>query len=52
MHPAAAEHLRKRWMRPDAYRFAAPGTPEAQPPGYLHPWAAVARAEEAKAAAS
>ena len=51
MHPAAAEHLRKRWTRPDAYRFAAPGTPEARPPGYLHPWAAVARAEEAKAAA-
>ena len=51
MHPALAEHLRKRWMRPDAYRFAAPGTPEAKPPGYLHPWAAVARAEEAKAAA-
>jgi hypothetical protein len=51
IHPAAAEHLRKRWMRPDAYRFAAPGTPEARPPGYLHPWAEVARAEEAKAAA-
>ena len=52
MHPAATEHLRKRWMRPDAYRFAAPGTPEAKPPGYLHPWAEVARAEdEAKAAA-
>jgi hypothetical protein len=51
MHPALAEHLRKRWMRPDAYRFAAPGTPEAKPPGYLHPWAEVARAEEAKAAA-
>jgi|GEM_PF-3345493 len=47
IHPAAVEHQRKRWTRPDAYRFAAPGTPEAKPPGYLHPWAAVARAEEA-----
>jgi hypothetical protein len=46
VHPAAAEHLRKRWTRPDAYRFAAPGTPEAKMPGYLHPWAAVARAED------
>jgi hypothetical protein len=32
MHPAAVEHLRKRWTRPDAYRFARPGTPEARPP--------------------
>gem|GEM_PF-1250735 len=47
IHPAAVEHQRKRWIRPDAYRFAAPGTPEAKPPGYLHPWAAVARLEEA-----
>jgi hypothetical protein len=51
IHPAAVEHHRKRWMRPDAHRFARPGSPEAKPPGYLHPWAAVARAEEAKAAA-
>ena len=51
IHPAAVEHHRKRWTRPDAYRFAPPGSPEAKPPGYLHPWAAVARAEEAKAAA-
>jgi hypothetical protein len=49
MHPALAEHLRKRWMRPDAYRFAALGTPEAKPPGYLHPWAEVARQEQAAA---
>jgi hypothetical protein len=49
MHPALAEHLRKRWMRPDAYRFAAPGTPEAKPPGTLHPWAEVARQEQAAA---
>ena len=47
MHPAALEHRRKYWLRPDAYRFAAPGTPEAKMPGYLHPWAAVARAEKA-----
>jgi len=47
IHPAAVEHQRKRWTRPDAYRFAPPGTPEAKPPGYLHPWAAVARLEEA-----
>ena len=32
MHPAAVEHLRKRWTRPDAYRFAPPGSPEARPP--------------------
>ena len=51
IHPAALEGLRKRWERADAYRFAAPGTPEAKMPGYLHPWAEVARAEEAKAAA-
>jgi hypothetical protein len=49
MHPALAEHLRKRWMRQDAYRFAAPGTPEAKPPGYMHPWAEVARQEQAAA---
>src|SRR5438552_3615289 len=47
--PRYEAHERKRWLRPDAYRFAAPGTPEARMPGYLHPWAAVARAEEAKA---
>ena len=45
--PRYAEHQRKRWLRPDAYRFAPPGSPEAKMPGYLHPWAAVARAEEA-----
>jgi hypothetical protein len=49
MHPALAEHLRKRWMRPDAYRFAPPGSPEAKMPGYLHPWAEVARQEQAAA---
>src|SRR5438876_7615292 len=45
--PRYEEHQRKRWLRPDAYRFARPGSPEAKRPGYLHPWAAVARAEEA-----
>lgn len=50
IHPLAVEHHRKRWERHDAYRFAAPGSPEADP-GFLHPWAAVARAEEAKAVA-
>jgi hypothetical protein len=49
MHPALAEHLRKRWERADAYRFAAPGTPEAKPPSTLHPWAEVARQEQAAA---
>ena len=47
--PAELEGLRKRWERPDAYRFAAPGTPEAKMPGYLHPWAEVARQEQAAA---
>jgi hypothetical protein len=46
MHPALAEHLRKRWERADAYRFAAPGTPEAKGPSTLHPWAEVARQEQ------
>jgi Bacterial CdiA-CT RNAse A domain len=49
IHPAAVEHLRKRWTRPDAYRFAPPGSPEPKMPGHLHSWAAVARAEEVKA---
>jgi hypothetical protein len=48
IHPDAVAHHRKRWLRHDAYRFAPPGSPEADP-GLLHPWAAVARAEEAKA---
>jgi hypothetical protein len=49
IHPALAEHLRRRWERADAYRFAAPGTPEAKMPGTLHPWAEVARQEQAAA---
>jgi hypothetical protein len=48
IHPAAVEHHRKRWLRHDAYRFAAPGTPEADP-GLSHPWAEVARHEQAAA---
>src|SRR6185295_2298856 len=47
MHPAAVEHLRKRWTRPDAYRFAPPGSPEARRLGHLHAWAEVARREQA-----
>ena len=45
IHPVFAEHLRKRWMRPDAYRFAWPGSPERKMSSYLHR-AAVARAED------
>src|SRR5205807_532426 len=36
IHPDAVAHHRKRWLRHDAYRFAALGTPEADP-GLLHP---------------
>ena len=46
IHPAAIEHHRKRWERADAYRFAAPGGPEAKGPSTLHPWAEVARQEQ------
>ena len=46
IHPAAIEHHRKRWERADAYRFAAPGAPEAKGPSTLHPWAEVARQEQ------
>ena len=52
IHPAALEGLRRRWERADAYRFAAPGTPEAKMPGTLHPWAEVARQEQAAADAA
>ena len=47
-HPAWLEHQRKRYLRADAYRFAVPGTPEARPPGYLHPSARIAAFEEAQ----
>ena len=48
IHPAAAEHLRRRWLRHDAHRFAKPGSPEAET-GLSHPWAEVARREQAAA---
>ncbi len=48
MHPDAIAYRRKRWMRPDAYRFAKPGSREANP-GFLHSWAEVARREQATA---
>ena len=47
-HPAWLEHQRKRFTRPDAYRFAAPGTPEAKPPGWLDPSATRVRWKEAQ----
>jgi hypothetical protein len=48
MHPDAIEYRREQWMRPDTYRFAKPGSPEAEA-GFLHPWAEVARREQAAA---
>jgi len=55
VNPIWLEGQRRRWqrhdwqrfIRHDAHRFAPPGSPEAKMPGYLHPWAAVAAAEEA-----
>src|SRR5947208_1634285 len=47
-HPAWLEHQRKRFTRADAYRFAAPGTPEAKPPGWLDPSATRVRLKEAQ----
>src|SRR4029453_7567032 len=47
-HPAWLEHQRKRYARADAYRFAAPGTPEAKPPGWLDPSATRVRWKEAQ----
>ena len=47
-HPAWLEHQRKRYLRADAYRFAAPGTPEAIPPGWLDPSATRVRLKEAQ----
>jgi len=46
--PRYLEHLRKRFTRADAYRFAPPGTPEAKMPGYLHPSARIAAFEKAQ----
>ena len=56
VNQAWLEYQRRRWLRPnwqlyvrpDAYRFAAPGTPEAKPPGYLHPSARIAAFERAQ----
>ena len=47
-HPAWLEHQRKRYLRADAYRFAAPGTPEAKPPGWLDPSMTRVRLKEAQ----
>jgi len=47
-HPAWIAHRRKRFTRADAYRFAAPGTPEAKPPGWLDPSATRVRLKEAQ----
>ncbi len=45
--PIWLEGRRKYWTRPDAYRFAPPGSPEAKMPGWLDPWATRVRAREA-----
>jgi len=47
-HPAWLEHQRKRYLRADAYRFAAPGTPDAKMPGWLDPSATRVRWKEAQ----
>jgi len=49
-HPAWLEHQRKRYVRADAYRFAAPGTPEAKMPGWLDPSMMRVRLKEAQEA--
>ena len=48
MHPAALAARRKYWTRHDAWRFAAPGTPEAKMPGWLDPSATRVRLKEAQ----
>src|SRR6476661_2703546 len=47
-HPAWIAHRRQRFTRADAYRFAAPGTPEAKMPGWLDPSATRVRLKEAQ----
>jgi hypothetical protein len=47
-HPAWLEHQRKRFTRADAYRLAAPGTPEAKMPGWLDPSMLRVRLKEAQ----
>ena len=49
-HPTWLAHQRKRFTRPDAYRLAPPGTPEARPPGWLDPSATRVRWKEAQEA--
>jgi hypothetical protein len=46
--PRYLEGRRKYWTRPDAYRFAPPGTPEAKMPGWLDPSATRVRLKEAQ----
>jgi len=36
-HPAAVAHRRRLYMRHDAWRLAAPVTPQAKMPGWLDP---------------
>ena len=48
IHPAALAARRQYWTRPDAYRFAPPGTPEAKMPGWLDPSATRVRLKEAQ----
>ncbi|TMI99415.1 MAG: hypothetical protein E6G97_22755 [Alphaproteobacteria bacterium] len=46
-HPIWLAGRRKYWTQPDAWRFAAPGSPEAKMPGWLDPWMTRVRAKEA-----
>ena len=46
--PRAEAARRKYWTRHDAYRFAAPGTPEVKMPGWLDPSATRVRLKEAQ----
>src|SRR4051812_29990650 len=46
-NPVWFESRRKYWTRPDAYRFAPLGSPEAKMPGWIDPWATRVRATEA-----
>ncbi len=45
--PRYEAERRKYWTRPDAYRFAPPGSPEAKMPGWLDPWMTRVRFKEA-----
>ena len=51
-NPIWLEGRRKYWTRPDAYRFAPSGSPQAKMPGWLDPWATRVRAKEAAEEAS